>query len=84
MTKVRPRATNGQLALKEDEWFVPDLARAVGIRPHVIFGWIRKGKLIARQVDGPQRRWSVHTDAATLANLKAAPTEVGTQGSKRV
>ncbi len=83
LTDVRRGASNELLALKEDEWFVPDLVRAVGVRPHVVYAWIRKGKLSARQVDGPQGRWIVHADAATLENLKAAATEVGAQGSER-
>lgn len=83
-TEARRGASNEQLALKEGEWFVPDLARAVGVRPQVVYAWIRKGKLSARQVTGPQGRWIVHADAATLESLKAAATEVGTQSSKRV
>src|SRR5262249_6189609 len=81
LTDVRRGAANEQLALKEDEWFVPDLARELGVRPHVVYAWIRKGKLPARQVDGSQGRWIVHADAATLESLKAVVTEVGAQGS---
>lgn len=81
LTDVRRGASNEQLTLKHDEWFVPDLARAVGVRPHVVYAWIRKGKLSARQVDGPQGRWIVHTDSATLETLKATALEMGTQGS---
>jgi hypothetical protein len=83
LTEVRRGASNDQLTLKEDEWFVPDLARAVGVRPQVVYAWIRQGKLTARQVDGPQGRWIVHADAATLESLRAAATEAGAQGSNR-
>jgi len=74
LTDVRRGASNDQLKLKEDEWFVPDLARAVGVPPHVVYTWIRKGRVSARQVDGPQGRWIIHVDAATLGNLKASST----------
>jgi DNA invertase Pin-like site-specific DNA recombinase len=83
LTEIRRGASNEQLTLKEDEWFVPDLAREVGVRPQVVYAWIRKGKLSAWQVDGPQGRWIVHADAATLEGLKAAATEAGVQGSNR-
>jgi hypothetical protein len=83
LTEVRRGASNEQLALKQGEWFVPDLARAVGVRPQVVYAWIRRGKLSARQVNGPQGRWIVHADAATLENLRAAATEAGVQGSNR-
>jgi DNA invertase Pin-like site-specific DNA recombinase len=83
LTDVRRGASNDQLALKKDEWFVPELARAVGVRTHIVYAWIRKDKLLARQVDGPQGRWIIHADAATLESLKAAAAEVGTQGRER-
>jgi hypothetical protein len=79
LTDVRRGTNNDRLTLKEGEWFVPDLARAVGVRPHVVYAWIHKGQLPARQVDGPRGRWIVHADAAGLERLKAAPTAVGTQ-----
>lgn len=83
LTDVRRGASNEQMARKQDEWFVPDLARAIGVRPHVVYAWIRKGKLPARQVDGHQGRWIVHADAKTLESLKAAAPEVDAQGSDR-
>jgi hypothetical protein len=70
------------LVLKEHEWFVPELARELGVRPHVVYAWIRKGRLTSRQVDGPQGRWIVHADASKRENLKAAVTEVHAQGSE--
>jgi hypothetical protein len=79
LTDVRRGASNDQLTLKEGEWFVPELARAVGVRPQVVYAWIRTGQLPARQVNGPQGRWIVHADAAELERLKAAPTVAGTQ-----
>jgi hypothetical protein len=79
LTEVRRNAGNDQLKLKEDEWFVPDLARAVGVRPQDVYAWLRKGRLPARQVNGPQGRWVVHVDAAELDRLKSAATVVGAQ-----
>jgi hypothetical protein len=81
LTDVRRGARNQKLRLKVGEWFVPDLARAVGVHPHVVYAWIRKGEVPARQVDGPQGRWIIHADGAMLESLKAAATAKGIQGS---
>ena len=82
LTSVRRGASNDQLALREDEWFVPDLARELGVRPHRIYAWIRNGRLPARQVDGTDGRWIVRADAALLESLEAAANDVIAQGSK--
>lgn len=72
LTQVRRGAGNDQLALVENEWFVPDLAREVGVSRQVVYSWIRAGRVPARQVDGPQGRWIVRADAAMLESLKTA------------
>jgi hypothetical protein len=82
LTNVRRATSNDQLALREDDWFVPDLARELGVRPQCIYAWIRTGKLPARQVDGPQGRWIVHAEAGLLERLKAASDTA--QGSESV
>ena len=71
LTHVRRGPSNNQLALREGDWFVPDLARALGVRPQCVYAWIRNGRLPARQVDGPQGRWIVHAEADVLESLKA-------------
>ncbi len=76
LSKVRRGASKDRLALKEDEWFVPDLARKLGVHPNRIYAWVRNGKLAARQVDGYQGRWIVHADATMLASLKDAVNDV--------
>jgi hypothetical protein len=76
LTKVRRGASKDRLALKEDEWFVPDLARKLGVHPNRIYAWVHNGKLAARQVDGYQGRWIVHADATMLASLKDAVNDV--------
>lgn len=80
LTKVRRAAGNDQLALANDEWFVPDLARKIGVRAQIIYSWIRTGRLPARQVGGPQGRWIVRADAVILESLK--PTTEGRSHSR--
>ena len=70
LTDVRRGAGDDRLALSTDEWFVPELAQELGVRPQVIYVWIRQKRLVARQVDGPQGRWVVHADAALVERLK--------------
>jgi hypothetical protein len=82
LTNVRRATSKDQLALREDEGFVPDLAREIGVRRQGTYAWIRTGKLPARQMDGPQGRWIVHADAALLEHLKAASDAA--PGSERV
>jgi DNA invertase Pin-like site-specific DNA recombinase len=43
----------------EAEWFIPDLARALGVNGQTVYTWIRKGRVTARQVGGRQGRWVV-------------------------
>jgi hypothetical protein len=71
LTPVRRGPGNNQLALAENEWFIPNLARELGIRRQVVYSWIRTGRLPARQVGGRQGRWIARVDPATLESLKA-------------
>ncbi len=80
LTDVCRRVSNDKFTLKEGEWFIPDLARELGVHRYAITAWIHKGKLSARQVDGRQGRWIVQADVATLQKLKVAATEVGAKG----
>jgi hypothetical protein len=76
------RGANGQgLPLTEEEWFVPDLAKKLGVGPQLVYSWIRSGKLPARQLDGPQGRWIVRADAATLARLQTATEQRAHSGT---
>jgi hypothetical protein len=79
LTKVRRGAGNDQLALIENEWYVPDLARELGVRQQLVYSWIRTGRLPARQMGGPQGRWIAHADAAMLECLKNAGEHHSTQ-----
>ena len=72
MAQIHRGTNDGRLTLTEDEWFVPDLAKRLGVGPQLVYSWIRSGKLPARQMDGPQGRWIVRADAVTLESLKTA------------
>jgi DNA invertase Pin-like site-specific DNA recombinase len=84
LTEGRHGAANEQRVLAEDEWLVPDLAKALGVRQQLVYSWIRTGRLPARQVDGLQGDWIVRADAATLESLQTAsdhcsPSRTGPQ-----
>jgi hypothetical protein len=72
MAQIRRGAENEPLTLTEDEWFIPDLAHKFGIRQERVYSWIRAGKLPAYQLDGPQGRWIVRANAATIESVRIA------------
>ncbi len=80
LTDVCRRVSNDKFTLKEGEWYIPDLARELGVRRYVVSAWIHKGKLIARQIDGHQGRWIVQADVETCEKLKIAAAEVRAKG----
>jgi hypothetical protein len=41
------------------EWFIPTLARALGVNGQTVYSWIRKKRVSARQMGGRQGRWVV-------------------------
>ena len=50
---------SGVTVTEPGEWFIPDLARALGVNGQTIYSWIRKGWVAARQMGGPQGRWVI-------------------------
>ncbi len=72
LTNVRRGTMEGPVTLAEGERFAVDLARELCVQPHVIYSWIKSGRLPGRKAGSPQGRWIVQADAKTVANLKTA------------
>jgi hypothetical protein len=66
-----PRSPAAAEALSPDEWWLHDLARVLGLSPHTLHGWRKKGWLQVRQVGGRGGPWVVWADACELARLQA-------------
>lgn len=56
--------------LGEHEWWLADLARAVGMPPVTLFTWIQRGWVTGRQEAQPPRRWILRADEAELERLR--------------
>src|SRR5207249_799174 len=52
------------------EWWVAELAQAIGMPLATLQGWIRRGWVRARQQAGPPRRWIVWADEAEVQRLR--------------
>ncbi len=55
--------------LEEDEWWVPTLARQIGMPETTLHQWIRRGWVRAHQQGQPPRRWIVWADSAEVERL---------------
>ena len=61
----QPRA-----GLEAAEWWVAELAQALGMPLATLQGWIRRGWVHARQQAAPPRRWIVWADEAEVQRLR--------------
>ncbi len=52
------------------EWWVAELAQALGMPLATLQGWIRRGWVRARQQAAPPRRWIVWADEAEMQRLR--------------
>ncbi|OWY72020.1 recombinase family protein [cyanobacterium TDX16] len=57
--------------LEQDEWIVSDLARHLDVNRQTIYVWIRKGRIVARQIGSKNGLWVVKADAVRLRELTA-------------
>lgn len=71
LTQIRRGWADHHAVLGPNEWFIPDLARHLGISYPTIYGWIKRGWVAARQQDGPQGCWIVQADPQRLHDLTA-------------
>lgn len=65
-----PRRTAAPGGLNAGEWWLHDLAGHLGLSPHTLQGWRRKGWRHARQVCGRGSPWAVWADGAELDRLR--------------
>ena len=52
------------------EWWLPDLATELGVRPVVVHRWRWSGWLHSRQLPGDNGRWIVWADGSELRRLR--------------
>ncbi len=52
------------------EWWLPDLAAELGVRPIVVHRWRWSGRLHGRQLPGVNGRWIVWADRSELRRLR--------------
>jgi DNA invertase Pin-like site-specific DNA recombinase len=75
---LRPRVSrrSSEGALNADEKWLHELAPELGLSPHTLHGWRKKGWLHARQLGGRGGAWAVwasEAERARLRELKACP-----------
>jgi hypothetical protein len=63
----RPRPRDG---LGTHEWWLVDLAHALGMPPTTLRTWVDRGWVSARQQPQPPRRWVIWADEAELHQLR--------------
>lgn len=56
------------------EWWLPELAYELGVKPIVIHRWRWSGHLSARQLAGDKSRWIVWANAAEVRRLRRLRT----------
>lgn len=65
-----PRCTSLGNGLNPEERWLPELAEQLGLSPHTLHGWRKKGWLSARQVGGRGGPWAVWANEVELARLR--------------
>ncbi|SRR5579875_760135 len=75
---LRPRVPQGKDSsgkpLAAGEWWLHALADRLGLSPHTLHGWRKKGWVHARQVGGRGSPWAVWADPAELDRLHQLKT----------
>jgi hypothetical protein len=64
------RAPRPAPTLGAHEWWLAELAQAIGMPPVTLYTWLKRGWVQARQGDQPPRRWIIWADAAEIARLR--------------
>ncbi len=57
-------------SLEAAEWWLPDLARVLGMPNITLYNWVKRGLVKARQQEQPPRHWIVWADAAEQERLR--------------
>jgi DNA invertase Pin-like site-specific DNA recombinase len=69
-----PRCKSLSEGLAPEEWWLHALAEQLGLSPHTLHGWRKKGWLHARQLGGRGGPWAVWTSDAELDRLQQLKT----------
>lgn len=67
----QPHRGQSREVLGPDEWWAPELARALLVSRSCLFVWIQRGLMRARQEDRGLHRWIVWADATEMERLRA-------------
>ena len=71
LSKVARRAHDLAGVLGPDEHWMPDLVRRLQVAYSTVYGWIQRGWVEARQLQGSHGRWVIRADENKLAELRA-------------
>ena len=66
-----PRCSSGTNALSPGECGLHELAGVLGLSPHTLHGWRKKGWVHARQVGGRGGPWAIWAGVAELERMRA-------------
>src|SRR5205085_96574 len=64
------RRKGHRAGLQKDEWFVSDLAAAVGIPKNTLYAWVQRGWVSHRKPAGTQLTYVCWADAAERRRLR--------------
>jgi len=79
-TGIAQRRRRGDRSeLGPDEWWLPDLARELGRKVDTVYKWVYRGRMRARQLDGPQGRLVVSAGPDELKRLRNQPPRAPVQ-----
>ncbi|MFF4028471.1 hypothetical protein ACFYZ2_01635 [Streptomyces sviceus] len=60
----------GAAQLGRHEWWLTDLARALGMPRVTLFGWIKRGWVTAHQLTDQRGSWIIHANPAEVERLR--------------
>ncbi len=66
----RPEEVTGDALRGNDEWWLSDLSRELGIPQPTVHSWIRRGWIRGRKLPGMGGRWILWADAEELDRLR--------------
>jgi hypothetical protein len=64
---TRPTTRDG---LSAHEWWLPELARTIGMPTITLHSWVRRGWVKGRQQEQAPRHWILWADAAEVERLR--------------
>lgn len=69
-TGPRPKALTESSPLQEQEWWLTDLGRELGMPQPTVHSWLRRGWISARKLPGHPGRWILWADPEELDRLR--------------